>query len=114
MRRSFSGQFPCGYVLVLVLAFLTARGDDGSWNPDPYAAMTAFNRFGLGASPAISRWRRAIRAAFCSKRSARQGAGLVPAEGLSSTPQALQMFFAEQQQLRLARETAPRWRRRSR
>ena len=43
--------------------------------PDPYAAMTAFNRFGLGAKPAISRWRRAIRVASCSKKSEPEARG---------------------------------------
>jgi len=74
--------------------------------PDPYAAMTAFNRFGLGAKPGDLALAASDPRGFLLEEVRAQGAGLVPAEGLSSTPQALQMFFAEQQQLRLARETA--------
>ena len=74
--------------------------------PDPYAAMTAFNRFGLGAKPGDLALAASDPRGFLLEEMRAQGAGLIPAEGLSSTPEALQMFFAEQQQLRLARETA--------
>ena len=74
--------------------------------PDPYAAMTAFNRFGLGAKPGDLALAASDPRVFLLEEIRAQGAGLIPAEGLSSTPQALQMFFAEQQQLRVARETA--------
>ena len=74
--------------------------------PDPYAAMTAFNRFGLGAKPGDLALAASDPRGFLLEEIRAQGAGLISAEGLSSTPRALQMFFAEQQQLRLARETA--------
>ena len=74
--------------------------------PDPYAAMTAFNRFGLGAKPGDLALAASDPRGFLLVEIRAQGAGLIPAEGLSSTPRALQMFFAEQQQLRVARETA--------
>ena len=74
--------------------------------PDPYAAMTAFNRFGLGAKPGDLALAASDPRSFLLEEIRTQGAGLIPAEGLSSTPEALQMFFAEQQQLRVARETA--------
>ena len=74
--------------------------------PDPYAAMTAFNRFGLGAKPGDLALAASDPRGFLLEDIRAQGAGLIPAEGLSSTPRALQMFFAEQQQLRVARETA--------
>ena len=74
--------------------------------PDPYAAMKAFNRFGLGAKPGDLALAASDPRGFLLEEIRAQGAGLIPAEGLSSTPQALQMFFAEQQQLRVARETA--------
>ena len=74
--------------------------------PDPYAAMTAFNRFGLGAKPGDLALAASDPRGFLLEEIRAQGAGLIPAEGLSSTPEALQKFFAEQQQLRVARETA--------
>ncbi len=74
--------------------------------PDPYAAMTAFNRFGLGAKPGDLALAASDPRGFLLEEIRAQGAGLIPADGLSSTPRALQMFFAEQQQLRVARETA--------
>ena len=74
--------------------------------PDPYAAMTAFNRFGLGAKPGDLAMAASDPRGFLLEEIRTQGAGLIPAEGLSSAPGALQLFFAEQQQLRLARETA--------
>ena len=74
--------------------------------PDPYAAMTAFNRFGLGAKPGDLALAASDPRGFLLEEIRAQGAGVIPAEGLSSTPRALQMFFAEQQQLRVARETA--------
>ncbi len=74
--------------------------------PDPYAAMTAFNRFGLGAKPGDLALAASDPRGFLLEEIRAQGAGLIPAEGLSSTPGALQMFFAEQQELRVARETA--------
>ena len=74
--------------------------------PDLYAAMTAFNRFGLGAKPGDLGLAASDPRGFLLEEIRAQGAGLIPAEGLSSTPRALQMFFTEQQQLRLAREAA--------
>jgi uncharacterized protein (DUF1800 family) len=74
--------------------------------PDPYAAMTAFNRFGLGAKPGDLALAASDPRGFLLEEIRARGAGVIPAEGLSSTPQSLQMFFADQQRLRVARETA--------
>ncbi|MGA8170942.1 MAG: DUF1800 family protein [Methylocystis sp.] len=74
--------------------------------PDPYAAMTAFNRFGYGAKPGDLALAASDPRGFLLEEIRAKGAGMIAADGLSSTPRALQMFFAEQQQLRIARETA--------
>ena len=79
---------------------------------DPYAAMTAFNRSAL-APARRSRAGGERSARFSAQEIRAQGAGLISAEGLSSTPRALQMFFSEQQNC-ASRAKPPRpWRRRS-
>ena len=61
--------------------------------PDPYAAMTAFNRFGLGAKPGDLALAASDPRGFLLEEIHAQGAGLIPAEGLSSTPRGAANVF---------------------
>jgi uncharacterized protein (DUF1800 family) len=74
--------------------------------PDPFAAVTAFNRFGLGAKPGDLALAAGDPRGFLLEDLRAPGAGRIEAGDLPATPQALQSFFADQQQQRMAREMA--------
>jgi uncharacterized protein (DUF1800 family) len=74
--------------------------------PDPFAAVTAFNRFGLGARPGDLALAANDPRGFLLEELRAPGAGSIESGDLPSSAQALQMFFADQQQQRMAREMA--------
>ena len=74
--------------------------------PDPYAAVMAFNRFGLGAKPGDLALAVGDPRGFLIEELHVVDAGQIPAEDLPPTAQALQLLFADQQEKRIARETA--------
>jgi uncharacterized protein (DUF1800 family) len=74
--------------------------------PNPFAAVTAFNRFGLGARPGDLAAAAGDPRGFLLEELRAPGAGRIEQGDLLATPQALQMFFADQQQQRIAREMA--------
>ncbi len=74
--------------------------------PDAFAAMMALNRFGLGAKPGDLGLAASDPRGYLLEELRAPGAGRIAAGDLPPTPQAAQMFFAEQQQKRVARETA--------
>jgi uncharacterized protein (DUF1800 family) len=74
--------------------------------PDSFAALMALNRFGLGAKPGDLGLAASDPRGYLLEELRAPGAGRIGAGDLPTTPQAAQMFFADQQQQRVARETA--------
>jgi uncharacterized protein (DUF1800 family) len=74
--------------------------------PDPSAAVTAFNRFGLGAKPGDLALAASDPRGFLLEELWTQGAALIGDTDLPPTPRALQQFFLDQQQRRIERERA--------
>ncbi len=73
---------------------------------DPQAAVMAFNRFGLGAKPGDLALAAGDPRGFLIEELHAPDAGRIPADDLPPTAQALQLLFADQQEKRIARETA--------
>jgi uncharacterized protein (DUF1800 family) len=74
--------------------------------PDPRAAVTAFNRFGLGAKPGDLALAASDPRGFLLEELWTQGAALIGNADLPATPKALQQLFLDQQQRRIERERA--------
>ncbi len=74
--------------------------------PDPSAAVTAFNRFGLGAKPGDLALAASDPRGFLLEELWTQGVALIDTGDLPATPKALQQLFLDQQQKRLERERA--------
>ena len=73
---------------------------------DPHAALTAFNRFGLGARPGDLALAGSDPRGYLEEELRRRDAGVIGAGALLSTPEALQTFFLDQHEKRMAREAA--------
>ena len=74
--------------------------------PDPFAALTALNRFGFGAKPGDLALAASDPRGFLLAELRAQGAGRIGAGALPSAPQALQAFYEDQQRQKTAREAA--------
>jgi uncharacterized protein (DUF1800 family) len=73
---------------------------------DPHATVTAFNRFGLGAKPGDLGLAQSDPRGFLLEELRAPQSARIPADGLASTPKALQTLFLDQQEKRIAREFA--------
>ncbi len=74
--------------------------------PDPYAALTAFNRFGFGAKPGDLALAAGDPRGFLMEDLRASAVLRIAAANLPAAPAALQAFYADQQRQKMAREAA--------